>query len=396
MRFTTETLATTRIRSVAVRLPCIEAMSIAATIQNVSPGVGGKVCVVIPARNEEKLIGRCVGSVLNAGLDAAHVYAIDDESSDRTGEVLRSFAGVNVLRNEPRRGKAGSLRHAIEHFALAERYAFVAILDADSHVAPSYFDAVLKAFEGDREAVLVCGAPRGQAHNYLTAFRTLDYALCLWVYRKGQDNLSVITVAPGCASTYRSSVFGSLDWDGGTLVEDMDLTVQIHRKRLGRIRYAADAVVYTQDPRRLREYVGQLTRWYSGTWQVMRLHRLPRGRQRLDAEMALLIGEGLFYSMLVLALPVLAWLSPAATLRWLLLDQSVFAVLTVVCAWRLRRLDVVLWFPTFAPLRVIGCMVLLRTYWLEVVCRRTLRAWFSVARYDSNTQTRYNTGRSLA
>jgi len=30
--------------------------------------------------------------------------------------------------------------------------------------------------------------------------------------------------------------------DGGTLVEDMDLTVQIHRKRLGRIRYAVDAV----------------------------------------------------------------------------------------------------------------------------------------------------------
>ena len=54
----------------------------------------------------------------------------------------------------------------------------------------------------------------------------------------------------------------------------------------------------------------------------MRLHRLPLGRQRLDAEFALLIGEGLFYSLMVLALPVLAWLWPTATLRWLLLDQS--------------------------------------------------------------------------
>jgi cellulose synthase/poly-beta-1,6-N-acetylglucosamine synthase-like glycosyltransferase len=371
-------------------------MSIARTNPNVFQDSRSGVCVVIPARNEEKLIGRCVASVLDAGLDAAHVYAIDDASCDRTGEVLRGFAGVNVLRNEPRKGKAGSLRHAIEHFRLVERYTFVAILDADSHVAPGYFDAVLQAFTDDPQAVLVCGSPRGQVHNYLTAFRTLEYALSLSLYRKGQDRLGIITVAPGCASVYRASILGLLDWNGGTLVEDMDLTVQIHRKRLGRIRFAPDAVVYTQDPQRIRDYVGQLTRWYSGTWQVMRLHRLPRGRQRLDAEMALLIGEGLFYSMLVLALPVLAWLSPAATLRWLLLDQSVFAVLTVVCAWRLRRLDVVLWFPTFAPLRVIGCMVLLRTYWLEVVCRRTLRAWFSVARYDSNTQTRYNTGRSLA
>jgi cellulose synthase/poly-beta-1,6-N-acetylglucosamine synthase-like glycosyltransferase len=353
-------------------------------------------CVVIPARNEERLIGRCVASVLAAGIDPADVYAVDDDSCDRTGEVLRSFAGVNVLRNEPRRGKAGSLRHAIEHHRLVERYAFVAILDADSHVAPDYFDTVLKAFVDDPQAVLVCGSPRGQAHNYLTAFRTLEYALSLVLYRKGQDRLGVITVAPGCASVYRSSILDALDWDGGTLVEDMDLTVQIHRKRLGRIRFATDAVVYTQDPQRLSEYVGQLTRWYSGTWQVMRLHRLPLGRQRIDAEVALLIGEGLLYSGLVLALPLLAWLWPAATLRWLLVDQAVFALAAILCARRLRRLDVILWLPTFVPLRVIGCMVWVRTFWLEVVRRRTLRTWFAVARYDANAQWAYDPGRFRA
>jgi poly-beta-1,6-N-acetyl-D-glucosamine synthase len=363
-------------------------MAIAHPDSSNSPDTRSPICVVIPARNEEKLIARCIASVLAAGLDPAHVYAVDDDSADRTGDVLHSFAGVNVLRNEPRRGKAGSLRHAIERFQLAEHYALVAILDADSHVAEGYFDAVQEAFAYDPQAVLVCGTPRGQAYNFLTAFRTLEYALSLVLYRKGQDKLGVITVAPGCASTYRSSILGALDWHGGTLVEDMDLTVQIHRKRLGRIRFAQDAIVYTQDPRRIRDYVGQLTRWYCGTWQVMRLHRLPFGRQRLDAEVALLIGEGLAYSLLVLAIPVLAWLWPTATLRWLLLDQVVFALAAVMCAWRLRRLDVLLWFPTFVPLRVIGCVVWIRTFWLEVIRRRTLRTWFSVARYD--------TGRSLA
>jgi poly-beta-1,6-N-acetyl-D-glucosamine synthase len=353
-------------------------------------------CVIVPARNEETLIGRCVRSVLDAGIDPAHVYAVDDESTDRTGEVLRGLAGVNVLRNDPRKGKAGSIRHAIEHFRLVERYTLVAILDADSHVSPGYFDAVLDAFDDDPDAALVCGGPRGQAHNFLTAFRTLEYALSLALYRKGQDNMGAITVAPGCASTYRSSILGSLDWDGGTLVEDMDLTVQIHRKRLGRVRYASDAIVYTQDPRRLREYVGQLTRWYSGTWQVMRLHRLPLGRQRLDAECALLIGEGLVYSALVLAIPVLAWLWPGATLRWLLLDQAVFAVAAAACAVHLRRFDILMWFPTFAALRVIGSVVFLRTFWLEVVRRKTLRTWFSVARYDSLPESHYNSRRSLA
>jgi cellulose synthase/poly-beta-1,6-N-acetylglucosamine synthase-like glycosyltransferase len=366
------------------------------TDSKLSPDSRGGICVVIPARNEETLIARCIASVLAAGLAPAHVYAIDDASTDRTGEVIRGFAGVNVLTNAPRRGKAGSLRHAIEHFALAERYAFVSILDADSQVTEGYFDEVVATFGGDPQAVLVCGSPRGQRYNYLTAFRTLDYALCLFMYRQGQDTLGVITVAPGCASTYRSSILGVLDWDGGTLVEDMDLTVQVHRKRLGRIRYAARAVVQTQDPRRIREYVGQLTRWYSGTWQVMRLHRLPFGRQRLDAEFAVLVGEGLLYSLLVLALPLLAYVSPTGTLRWILLDQSVFAVAAIACAWRLRRFDVLLWFPLYAPLRVIGCVVWVRTFWLEVVRGRTLRTWFAVGRYEADAQSSNSTGRSLA
>ena len=353
------------------------------------------ICVVIPARNEEKLIGRCVQSVLDAGLAPADVYTVDDESTDRTGEVLRGFAGVNVLRNDPRKGKAGSLRQAIEHFGLAERYAFVAILDADSYVAAGYFDAVQEAFAGDPDAVLVCGRPRGEAHNYLTAFRTVEYAFGLATYRKGQDVLGVITVAPGCASTYRTAILAELEWDGGTLVEDMDLTIQIHRKRLGRIRYAADAVVYTQDPRRIREYIGQLTRWHSGTWQVMRRHRLPFGGQRLDAEVALLMGEGLLFSLLMLAMPVMAWLWPSVIWRSLVLDQLVFAVAAAACAWKLRRLDILIWLPAYAPLRLMGSVIFLRTFWLEVVRRRTLRTWFSVARYDSYPESLYNSRRSL-
>jgi cellulose synthase/poly-beta-1,6-N-acetylglucosamine synthase-like glycosyltransferase len=344
-------------------------------------------CVVIPARNEERLVGRCVSSVLEAGVPPEHVFVIDDCSSDRTAEVLRGLPGVNVCRNSVRLGKARSLRRVIEQHDVADRFAFMALLDADSRIAPDYFDVVLRCFDEDPGAVLVCGSPRGERHNYLTAFRTLDYALSLFMYRRGQDSLGVITVAPGCASTYRSSILGALDWDGGTLVEDMDVTIQIHRKRLGRVRYAAGAVAFTQDPRHVREYLGQMTRWYSGTWQVMRLHRLPFGRQRIDLEFALLAGEGLLYSVLVCALPVLAWLWPAAALTAVLLDQAAVALAAIVCGVYHRRPDVILWCPTFPLLRVLGSAIWLRTFWREIVRKQTLDTWFSVGRYDSDDRS---------
>jgi hypothetical protein len=128
----------------------------------------------------------------------------------------------------------------------------------------------------------------------------------------------------------------------------------------------------------------------------MRRHRLPFRRQAIDIEFGILVGEGLLYSMLVLALPVLACLWPRAILHGVLLDQCVSAVAAIVCAYKLRRLDVLLWFPTFVVLRFIGCGILLRTFWCEVIRRRTLRTWFSVARYETGAHRPHHTETSLA
>lgn len=344
-----------------------------------------RVCVVIPAFNEEVLVGRCIQSVLNAGLAPGQIYVVDDHSRDNTAARVEAFEGVNLLRHERNYGKLRGLQHAIDTYDLLARYEYLALLDADSHIAPEYFAAVLTRFAEVPDAVLVSGAPHSEKYNWITAYRALEYTMTLKVYRKAQDNLGVITVAPGCASTYRTAIFPKLDWDNKTLVEDMDVTVQIHRKQLGRVVYTERAIAYTQDPRTLREYAGQLTRWYSGTWQVMKLHRIPFGFKRLDAEFALLVGEGFFYALLATMLPVFLWLFPGLTLRALLIDQLLWAGVAVYCAAQVRRIDVLAAVPLYIVMRAINCYVLLRTFWIEIVCARQTEAWFSVSRYSHST-----------
>jgi poly-beta-1,6-N-acetyl-D-glucosamine synthase len=345
------------------------------------------ICVVIPAFNEETLVARCVSSVLAAGLAPSQVFVVDDCSTDGTLAALSVFDGITIVTNPTRLGKSGGVERLLEQERLTDRFAFISLLDADSHVAPEYFDTVLRTFGDSLDVVLVCGTPRSERYNGVTAFRTLEYMLGARLYRDGQDAVGVITVAPGCASTYRSAILGALNWNGGTLVEDMDLTLQIHRRRLGAVRYAPDAIVFTQDPQRVRDYIGQITRWYSGTWQVMRVHHLPYGGQRIDVEFALLTLEGLLYSLLILAGPVCAFFWPVAVLSWFLFDQLVMLVAAVTCAAALRRSDVVMWFPVFSAFRLINAVVLLRTFWCEVVRGRTLQTWFSVGRYEVNGQT---------
>ena len=356
-------------------------MRVAAT--SISPVSTHDVCVVIPAFNEEKLIGRCIQSVLDAGLHPDQIVVIDDCSTDRTGDALDRFPGIHVLRNPQRLGKVRGIERAIELYSLRSTYRYLAILDADSRVHPLYFDAVVRGFRANAGAVLVCGAPQSERGNWITAHRALEYFLSAWIYRPGQDALGVITVAPGCASTYRTSILPSLDWQGGTLVEDMDLTIQVHRKCLGDVVYVQQAISHTQDPRRVRDYIGQLTRWYSGAWQVMRLRRLPVGRQAIDLEFGLVAAEGLLYSAINLALPLLLIVMPDLVWRWMALDLAVMMATAAMCAVKLRRPDVLLWSPTFVVLRLISSFLWLRTFWTEIVRQRTLSTWFSPRRYQS-------------
>lgn len=361
------------------------------TITSITPVPLDGVCVVIPAFNEEPLVSRCVASVLAAGLAPSQVFVIDDCSTDRTREVLAAFDGIEVIENPTRLGKVRGLQRAFDLYQLPERFDFIALLDADSHVDEMYFDTIVRAFIADPEAVLVCGSPRSERRNWLTAFRAFDYDVSSWLYKEGQDAMSVIAVAPGCASVYRSTVVRSLDWSGGTLVEDMDLTIQIHRGNLGRVRYVPHAISNTQDPQCLRDYVGQITRWYSGTWQVMNLRRLPRGGQRVDLEFGLLVGESLLFSILVMLLPLLVWMWPQAVLRCLVIDQLVAVSLAVISAARLRRLDVLLWWPSFIVIRAINCFVWVRTFWTEVVRGKSLEEWFTPQRYERRTSDRVST-----
>ncbi len=63
-----------------------------------------KVAVLVPARNEEEVIGRCVASLLGQDYPDFRVLVLDDQSADGTLKVLKGLAGdrrLRVLRGLP-------------------------------------------------------------------------------------------------------------------------------------------------------------------------------------------------------------------------------------------------------------------------------------------------------
>jgi glycosyltransferase involved in cell wall biosynthesis len=85
-----------------------------------------ELAVVVPAKDEAGRIGRVIEAVLEAKLPT-EIIVVSDGSTDRTGDVARSFPGVKVVELPKNRGKAAAMSAGVR--ATASR--LVMFIDAD-------------------------------------------------------------------------------------------------------------------------------------------------------------------------------------------------------------------------------------------------------------------------
>lgn len=272
-----------------------------------------RVAVMIAAHNEQLVIE---DTVRNAALlvPIDHVFVVSDGSTDET--VLRARAcGAFVLDVAPNRGKAGAIALGIDEFHIADEFDVLVLLDADTRLRADYLSSGLPLFD-DTEVVAVAG--RATSHcragaswpaRFLTAYRERTYVCTQYLQKFGQAGrrVNAVTIVPGFASMYRTSILGEIDIAArGLSIEDFNMTFEVHRKRLGRIAFhPGKAVAETQDPVTLGDYARQMKRWSLGFWQTVRRHGLHRGL--FWTSLALFVTEVLVSSLvLVLVLPTLA------------------------------------------------------------------------------------------
>ncbi len=123
-----------------------------------------EVTIVIPAYNAEEFIGVTIESAL-AQEPRPRVIVVDDGSQDRTAELARAYAGVEVV-SQPN-GGVSAARNAGLALAISSRVIF---LDADDALLPGGIAALLEGFAAHPDAVMVFGAYHHmEAGNAITA-----------------------------------------------------------------------------------------------------------------------------------------------------------------------------------------------------------------------------------
>ena len=111
-----------------------------------------KVCVLLPALNEEETIGKIIDEIPLDELEKKNyrveVVVIDNGSTDRTSEVATA-KGASVI-SEPERGKGRAIRKAFE----SVKGDFVFMLDADFTYPATYIPQTLELLENKYDVVL--------------------------------------------------------------------------------------------------------------------------------------------------------------------------------------------------------------------------------------------------
>lgn len=110
------------------------------------------ICVILPALNEEKTIGKVIDEVPVTRMEQrgykVEIVVVDNGSEDRTGDIARA-KGARVI-EEPQRGKGIAIRKA---FSLVNSD-YIFMLDSDFTYPATSIPAMLELLERDYDVVL--------------------------------------------------------------------------------------------------------------------------------------------------------------------------------------------------------------------------------------------------
>lgn len=231
------------------------------------------ISVVVPARNEEHRIARCLDWL--ARLDYPHdrmeIIVVNDRSTDRTETIVRSYADrIPTLRvvslTEPRcgnlQGKAGALDAGI---AVA-RGDIVLMTDADCAVHPGWARAHVAQYR-DPQVGMVCGYTLIAGSSSFDRYQAVEWNATHTMASAGVHFRQYL----GCFGnnmSIRRRLYHMLGGYGAipfSVTEDLAL-LQAVGATGWRVRYlcSIESSVETEPCRTLGEYIRQHQRWVHG------------------------------------------------------------------------------------------------------------------------------------
>ena len=275
------------------------------------------ISVIVPAYNEEVTIAQTIRSLIKLDYHTYEIVVVNDGSKDNTAQLVidtfqlrevqrpirRQVACKNqvsvyegrvngvpiTLINKENGGKADSINMGIN----AAKYPYFVCMDADSILQRDSLTKIATPVLENQNVVAVGSMIRisndsvfqdGRLvqlrlpRKLIPAFQVLEYERSFLASRILLDKFNANLIISGAFGLFRKdAVINVGGYQVGSMGEDMELIVKLHayyraNKLPYAIKYAYEAVCWTQAPERLRDLLKQRKRWHIGLMQSMTKH----------------------------------------------------------------------------------------------------------------------------
>lgn len=285
--------------------------------EKINKDINIPISILVPAHNEEVTVCDTIKSLLELDYTNYEIIVIDDGSKDDTSKKIIECFGMKEVKKKVDQkletakikkiyetydykvnvtlvvkengGKADALNVGIN----VSNYPYFICMDADSFLQRDSLNNIVRPVLEDDLTVAVGGMVRISndltfrdgypidshlPRNILACMQVLEYDRTFLGSRIMFDKFNGSLIISGAFGLFqKETVVACGGYDKNTMGEDMELVVKLHvfcRTNLHqyKIKYASDAICWSQAPSHLKDLSKQRRRWYLGLFQSMTKH----------------------------------------------------------------------------------------------------------------------------
>lgn len=237
-----------------------------------------KFAILIPARNESKVIGQILDSIQNQTYNKNKVdtYVIVESKDDPTCNIVKKYPRTHVVVRQhlELKGKGYALDEAMQEIlSKPHDYEAYFIFDADNVLDPHYIEEMNKTFDQGYEMALGYRNSKNWNDNWISACSGITFSIYSTFNNRPRSRLGLGIHVCGTGYYVSANIVERLDgWKFFTLTEDYEFTMYSTLNNV-KSTYNENAKFYDEQPTTMKQSWSQRIRWCKGYTQANKIYQ---------------------------------------------------------------------------------------------------------------------------
>ncbi len=236
-----------------------------------------KYAILIPARNESKVIRQILESIQNQSYNKELIdtYVIVESEDDPTCEIVKNFPQTHIVvrKHLELKGKGYALDEALQEIlSKPHDYEAYFIFDADNILDTHFMEEMNKVYDQGYDIGLGYRNSKNWNDNWISACSGITFSVFSTFHNKPKSLLGLNVQISGTGYYVSAKIIEALGgWKFCTLTEDHEITMYSSLNNV-KSTYNEYAIYFDEQPTSMKQSWNQRIRWCKGFNQANKLY----------------------------------------------------------------------------------------------------------------------------